>query len=128
MNILDENIPRGQRELLERWGIRVKQIGSEIGHKGIQDREIIALLHSLSHPTFLTRDEDFYDPRLCHTGYCLVYLAVEKYEVAFFVRRLLRHPSFRTKDQRMNVVIRLSSAGIWVWRHHAKKEEVLEWD
>ena len=47
MNILDENIPRSQRLLLLSWGVRVKQIGVDIGHKGLQDEEIIPLLHSL---------------------------------------------------------------------------------
>ncbi len=127
MNILDENIPRSQRLLLESWGIRVKQIGVDIGHKGLQDEEIIPLLHSLRQPTFLTRDDDFYDRQLGHAGYCLVYLAVGKYEAAFFARRLLRHRALKTKAQRMGAVIRVSSAGIWVWRLHAKKEEFLSW-
>lgn len=39
MNILDENIPKPQRELLEGWGVKVKQIGVNVGHKGILDDE-----------------------------------------------------------------------------------------
>jgi hypothetical protein len=31
----------------------------------------------------------------------LVYLAVDKYESAFFVRRLLRHRALKTKSRRM---------------------------
>ncbi len=128
MNILDENIPRSQRLLLMSWGIHVKQIGVDIGRKGLQDEEITPLLHSLRQPTFITRDEDFYDRRLVHAGYCLVYLAVDKYESAFFARRLLRHRALKTKAQRMGSVIRVSSAGIWLWRLHAKKEEFLSWN
>jgi hypothetical protein len=56
---LDENIPRSQRLLLVSWGIHVKRIGVDIGRKGLQDEEIIPLLHSLRQPTFMTRDEDF---------------------------------------------------------------------
>ena len=127
MNILDENIPRSQRLLLLSWGVRVKQIGVDIGYKGLQDEEIIPLLHSLRQPTFITRDEDFHDRRLGHAGYCLVYLAVYKYESAFFVRRMLRHRALKTKAKRMGSVIRVSGSGIWLWRPRAKKEEFLSW-
>lgn len=127
MNILDENIPKSQRLLLASWGVRVKQIGYDVGYQGMQDEEIVPLLHTLRQPTFLTRDADFYERRLCHAKYCLVYLAVEKYEAAFFARRVLRHPSLKTKAWRMGCVIRVSGAGIWLWRLHAKKEEVLNW-
>jgi hypothetical protein len=127
VNILDENIPKSQRLLLESWGIRLKQIGFDIARKGLQDEEIISFLHSLRQPTFLSRDEDFYDRRLCHARYCLIYLAVNKYEAAFFARRLLRHRALKTKAQRMGCVIRVSGAGIWLWRLHAKKEEFLSW-
>ncbi len=127
MNILDENIPRSQKLLLLSWGVHVKQIGVDIGHKGLQDEEIIPLLHSLRQPTFITRDEDFYDRRLGHAGYSLVYLAVDKYESAFFARRALRHRGLKTKAQRMGAVIRVSGAGIWLWRLQSKKEEFLSW-
>lgn len=128
MNILDENIPKSQRLLLESWRIRVKQIGYDIGYKGMQDEEIIPLLHTLRQPTFLTRDADFYERSLCHAKYCLVYLAVEKYEAAFFARRLLRHRLFKTKARRMGCAIRVSGAGIWLWRLRSKKEEFVSWD
>ena len=45
MNILDENIINSQRLLLLDWRIPVRQIGFEIGRKGMQDAEIIPLLH-----------------------------------------------------------------------------------
>jgi hypothetical protein len=127
VNILDENIPKSQRLLLEGWKVHVKQIGVEIGHKGLSDDEIIPLLLRLRQPTFLSRDADFYDRRLLHAKYCLVYLGVEKYEAAFFIRRLLRHRELKTKAGRMGRVIRVSSAGIWLWRPHAKKEEFINW-
>ena len=78
----------------------------------MKDREIIPFLFERRQPTFFTRDQDFCDPSLCHTRYCLVLLAVEKDEVAIFVRRLLRHPEFDTKAKRMGAVIRLSHAGL----------------
>ena len=61
MNVLDENIAENQRQLLRRYRIPVRQIGSDVGRAGMTDDEIIPLLHCLSSPTFFTRDEDFYD-------------------------------------------------------------------
>lgn len=101
MNILDENILATQRQLLRSWRIRVRQIGYDIGRKGMSDDEIISFLHRQRHPTFFTRDLGFYERDLCHSGYCLVSLAVEKNEAAVFVRRVLRHPEFDTKAKRM---------------------------
>jgi len=110
--ILDENIIDNQRRQLKSWRISVRQIGYEIGRKGMKDREIIPLLHQLNQPTFFTRDDDFYERRLCHAGYCLVYLDVRKEEVAVFVRRVLRHRAFKTKAKRMGNVIRASHIGL----------------
>jgi len=40
MNVLDENIPEHQRQLLSSWRIPVRQIGREVGHRGLQDPEL----------------------------------------------------------------------------------------
>jgi len=128
MNILDENIIDNQRRQLKSWRVSVRQIGYEIGRKGMKDRKIIPFLHQLSHPTFFTRDDGFYERRLCHTGYCLVYLDVRKEEVATFVRRVLRHREFKTKAKRMGKVIRASHIGLSVWNLYAEKEERFDWD
>jgi hypothetical protein len=127
VNVLDENIPASQRQLLETWHLRPRQIGFNAGRRGLQDDEIITFLQQLRRPTFFTRDEDFYDRRLAHAKYALVCLAVEKYEVAHFVRRLLRHPAFDVQAKRMGAVVRASSAGISVWRLHGQMETQLEW-
>ena len=102
MNLLDENIFDPQRLQLLAWKIHVRQIGVDIGQQGMDDREeIIPLLHNLRRPTFFTRDEDFYHPWLRHPGYCLVFLDVRPDDAAHYIRRFLRHPSFRTQAQRM---------------------------
>lgn len=41
-------------------------------------------------------DRDFSRPELCHLRYCLVYLDVKPDEAARYIRRFLRHKSFRT--------------------------------
>lgn len=127
MNVLDENIVASQRQLLQKWRVKFSQIGWEIGRVGLQDEEIIALLHQLGPVTFFTLDIDFYHRHLCHARYCIVYLDVRKREAASFIRRFLRHPAFGTKAKRMGTVIRLTSAMLQVWRLHAEHEEELTW-
>ena len=127
MNILDENILKNQRQLLESWGIPVRQIGFNVGRRGLQDDEIIPFLVQQRRPTFFTRDEDFYKRRLCHAKYSLVYMMVEKYEAAVFIRRILHHPEFDTQAKRMGAVIRVSSARLSFWRLHADREMHLNW-
>jgi len=127
MNILDENILSDQRRVLKSWRIAVHQIGYDLGRKGMQDDEIVPLLHQLKAPTFFTRDSDFYDRTLCHAQYCLVLLSVEKYEAANFVRRLLRHPRFDTHAKCNGAVMRVSHGGIVAWSLHAETECWVEW-
>jgi len=127
MNLLDENIPEHQRQLLRGWHVRVRQIGADVGHKGIADDAIIVLLHQLSRPTFFTRDDDFYQKALCHPSYCLVHAAVGQYEVASFVRRFLRHPRFGAYIQRRGAVVRVGHDRLHVWRLNAAAEEDISW-
>jgi hypothetical protein len=127
VNVLDENIPRNQRELLLSWRVSIRQIGYDTGRKGIQDDEIIPLLHQLRRPTFFTRDSDFFDRKLCHQRYCLVYLDVDKYEAALFVRRVLRYPELDTQAKRMGAVIRVSHIGLSMYRLRTGNPTFLEW-
>ena len=120
MNILDENIPNSQRQLLRSWRIRIHQVGHEIGRQGMKDEEIIPLLHGLPPVTFFTRD-------LCHDRYSLVCLGIGQYEVASFVRRFLRHTAFNTRAKRVGKVIRVSHAGMRMWQLHAEKEKEIGW-
>jgi hypothetical protein len=59
VNVLDENLLESQRLLLRSWGIPVRQIGVELGRKGMADEEIIPFLLTLPRPTFFTRDLGF---------------------------------------------------------------------
>ena len=127
MNILDENILAAQREQLRTWGISVRQIGIEVGYKGIQDADIIPLLHKLRQPTFFTRDANFYKLHLCHARYVLVYLDIEKSQSADFIRRVLRHHDFNTRTKRMGLVIRAAPSGLTVWRLHIAQEIAVGW-
>ena len=127
MNALDENIPDDQREILLNWRMRFREIGRDIGRFGMQDDEIIPLLHQLGPITFFTRDLDYFRHNLCHANYCLVYLDINDNEVAGFIRRFLRHPAFNTEAKRMGKVIRVDHTRLNVWRLHSEKQERLFW-
>ncbi len=127
MNILDENILEGQRRLLQKWGIPFRQIGVEIGRKGMDDLEITRLLRSIRQPTLFAVDYHFYKRGLCHPRYCLVQLDVAQPEAAHFIRRVLRHPDFNTHAKRMGVVIRASYSGLTAWHLHGQQEVRYPW-
>jgi hypothetical protein len=63
MNILDENISKNQRQLLESWRVSIKQIGVNIGRSGMKDDEILSFLHHQRRPTFLHATTDFSNHR-----------------------------------------------------------------
>ena len=108
MYLLDENITKDQRELLEKWRYNVKQIGIDVATKGIQDIQIITLLQQLHGVLFLTRDTDFFKHSYCHPNYCIVYLDVEKTETAWFIRKFLKHPEFNTTAKRLGKIVKVN--------------------
>ncbi len=112
MNVLDENVRDDQRVLLRQWRIPVRQIGRELSHFGIQDHDLIPFLLTLKRPTLFTQDGGFFRRERCHRSYCLVWLDVGDIEVAAFIRRLLRHPTFRTHAQRLGKVIHVRRGGV----------------
>jgi len=128
MNVLDENVPDSQIRILRSKRVPVRQIGLDIGRKGMKDNEIIPLLHHLDRPTFFTLDGDFYDRRLFHQGYCLVHLDMEEEIVAEYIRRFLRQSAFKSKGNRMGRIIRISSTNLVVWHFHQRQETRLSWN
>ncbi len=128
MIFLDENIIVPERERLRASRIHCRHVGHDVGRQGMKDiNEVIPLLHSFRRTTFFTRDRDFYDPTLLHTGYCLVYMNTAVDEVADYVRRFLRHAEFRTQSQRMSKIVRLHQSGINYWQIDLKGERFLSW-
>lgn len=128
MNILDENVLESQRQLLSRWRVSVRQIGYDVGRKGMTDAEVISFLLTLPRPTFFTLDWDYYRQNLLHARHCLVFLDVKRSEVAAFIRRLLHHPEFNTSKKRMGCVIRVSSTGLALWRLRSEQELRVLWE
>lgn len=128
MNLLDENIVESQRQLLRAWRVPVRQIGHELGRKGMADEQVIPFLLTLHRPTLFTRDLGLYDRSNCHARYCLVCLAVGQYEAAHFIRRLLRHRQFDTQTKRLGAVIRVMETGLAVWRLGYEDEIRSSWE
>src|SRR5271157_4677889 len=116
MHVLDENIPEHQREILKAWRIRFRAVGVDMGRPSTSDENVIPLLHAKKGITFFTLDKDYYQKRLCHASYCLVFLRVEKNRAAETIRLFLRHHEFRTWAQRKGKVIRATKESLRVWR------------
>jgi hypothetical protein len=127
MNLLDENIPSEQFELLESRGIRCRVLGRDFAQLSIADDNIVTLLHRLKGPTFFTRDKHFFKRDLCHPAYCLVWLDVAPEETAMFIFRFLRHPRFKIKADRAGLVARIHHDAVEIWTKNREKVEQVDW-
>jgi hypothetical protein len=125
--VLDENILDCQRLLLIAWRLPARQIGVDLGRKGMKDEEIVVLLRGIRNATFFTRDAGFYAPNLRHSSYCIVVAGVGQNEAAAFIRRFLRHPDFDTQAKRMGRVVRLSHASLAFWRPRSQTQMHTGW-
>jgi hypothetical protein len=128
LNLLDENFPADQAVVLRQWRIQFRQIGRDVARFGVQDLDIIPLLHRLKRVTLFTQDQDFFKLRLCHPAYCLVWLDVKPGEAAFYVRRFLRHPEFDSQAKRMGIVARANVQGLWCWQHKRIGKIFVHWN
>jgi hypothetical protein len=127
LNLLDENFPEDQRTLLREWHIPFRQIGREVSHRGVQDPDIVALLHRLRRVTFFTNDGGFFDWRLCHAASCLVLLDVRADDAACYLRRFLRHPHFNSEAKRMGTVARVHHDGVDFWQRNRAGLQRVAW-
>ncbi|MDA1278100.1 MAG: hypothetical protein O2960_29235 [Verrucomicrobia bacterium] len=128
MNLLDENIRDDQRTLLRKWGISFRQIGKEISRSGIEDENLIPLLHRLHRATLFTEDQHFFKQALCHPRFGLVYLDVRNVQVAEFIRRFIRHPAFDTQAKRLEIVARVRVGGVQFWRKGRSLLQTMGWE
>jgi hypothetical protein len=115
LNLLDENFPRDQRPLLQEWRIPFRQIGCEFASSGVQDLEIIPLLHRQRQVTFFTLNADFYDRSLCHASYCLVLLDARS------------DARFNTTAKRMATVVRVHPDGLHFWERKRPALQRIHW-
>jgi hypothetical protein len=108
MIVLDENFDLVQRDQLRQWQIRARQIGDDVGRKGLRDTEVVALLRRGRCLTFITEDRDYFRSDWRHARCCLVFLDVPKGQEVLYVRRLVRHPRFDAEAKRLRHVIRVN--------------------
>jgi hypothetical protein len=126
--LLDHNVPAHQVEILRKLRLRPQQIGREVGRPEWQDlEEILRYLHRQKLATFVTRDEGFFRRRLCHNNYCIVVVSGPVIETASYVRRFLRHPMFRVKQQRTGKIVRLLPTNILWWKVGLESRQHLSW-
>ncbi len=116
-----------QRALLLRWRIPFRQIGPDLAFPGIKDSNIIPFLRTLNRPTLFTHDQGFFQRKLIHSRYCLVWLDASDIETASYVRRLLRHPRFDSQAKRMGLVIRAHRNGIHFWQRDPHTLQSVAW-
>jgi hypothetical protein len=125
--VLDENFPASQHVILISKGLKPTKIGIEIATKGIKDDQIIPLLLRLNRPTFITLDQGFFQPHLCHPSYCLIQIEAKSNRIAEISLRALRHSSLRTFAQRAGYIVRASDSGISLYHMHHSKAFHLSW-
>jgi hypothetical protein len=108
---------------LEAW-ITVDRLQDLRPTQHILDDRVPEILRTLRTPTFVTIDHGFWNRRLCHPGYCILYLDLAKDEqerLPGLVRRLFRLPEFRTRAVRMGKVARIRQATVSYWEAGARK-------
>ena len=127
MNLLDENIRHDQGQQLRKWRIPFRLLICDLARSGIQDAEIIPLLHRGKYPTLFTHDKDYFKRTLVHPAYCLVWLDLYDGEAALFVRRFLRHPEFNSHAKRMGKVVRLHPQHINSWQPGKGPLQTVKW-
>ena len=127
MNLLDENIRQDQGDQLRRWGLKFRWLTREMAHTGTKDPEVIAILHRCHRATFFTHDADYFNRRLIHPAYGLVFLDVFDGQAAQYIRRFLRHPCFDTQAQRLGKVIRVQVSRINYYERSRRRLQRVGW-
>jgi len=127
MLLLDENLPADQHRLLRKWRIRFRIIGVDEAESGLDDENLLPLLHRLPRPTFFTLDRDFYRLDWAHPNHCLAWLDVPSSDSAEYIRRFLRLPTFDTQAKRMGVVARIYVGGVVRWQAKRSASQSLRW-
>jgi hypothetical protein len=127
MNLLDENIRQDQGQQLRKWRIPFRLLVRDVAGAGIQDPDIIPLLHCAKYPTFFTHDKDYFNRSLIHPAYCLVWLDLYDGDAALFTRRFLHHPRFNSHAKRMGKVVRVHPARIDSWQRGKQGQQSVAW-
>jgi hypothetical protein len=99
----------------------------ELAQPGIQDPDIIPLLHHSNRPVLFTHNQDYFKRALIHPAYCLVWLDLYDGDAAIFIQRFLRHAAFASHRKRMGKVIRLHPQRINFWEKGQTALQTIKW-
>lgn len=125
-NVLDELIRMTVFKLLKQWRIAIDKVGHGFGQSGWSDEQIRRTLIGTG-KTFHTRDEGYYKPAHRHSTYSLVFYDVKDDEMAYYIRRFLRHPLFNTHAKRLGKVIKVTPTHIEFWEVGRNSKVKVEW-
>ncbi len=110
---------------VEPWITAIRLQSLRPGEQILDDR-IPEILLTLKTPTFITIDHGFWNRRLCHPDYCIVYFALRSDEqegLPGLLRSLLHLPGFSTRAARMGKVARVDDDTVTFWE--AGKKTIL---
>jgi len=102
---------------LETW-ITAERLQNLRPGEHILDDRVPEILLTLKTPTFVTIDRGFWNRRLSHPGYCILYCQLTKDEqeqLPGLVRRLFRLAEFRTRFARMGKVAKVRQETVDYW-------------
>jgi hypothetical protein len=102
---------------LETWISAVRLQTLRPGEHILDDR-VPEILRTLKKPTFVTIDQGFWNRRLCHPGYCILYFeftTAEQQKLPALLRQLFRLPEFCTRAARMGKVARVEAEIVTYW-------------
>lgn len=126
-HIFDENFSAPLMEIIRNKFSSVAQVGKDWGQSGWKDRDqIIPHLHD-SRAIFHTLDSGFYDWRLWHRDYCLVYYNVPETEIIEWIFKFLHHRNFDTKAKRQGKVIKVHPTQITYWGLKDHQYKAIPW-
>jgi hypothetical protein len=96
----------------------------------IRDDRVPEILRTLRSPTFITIDHGFWNARLCHPGYCVLYLALrddQQHLIPALLRALLRRAEFRSRSNRMGKVVRVGPKAVPYWEFERRGLQSIKW-
>jgi hypothetical protein len=96
----------------------------------IRDDRVPEILLTLKSPTFITIDHGFWNARLCHPGYCVLFFALrddQQQLIPGLLRALLRRAGFRHRGDRMGKVVHIGAKGISYWQFQQAGLKKIRW-
>lgn len=97
----------------------------------ILDDRIPEILLTLTKPTLITLDSDFWRMDLCHADYSIFYFALredDQDQVPKLLLKSLKLDPFKTRAKRMGKVVRIAKARIQYWKCGSNILHTVRWN